>query len=298
MTQPSAEPWTIQRLLGWTAGHFEAHGRDAARLAAEVLLSEALGCKRIDLYARYGEVPGEPHLSRYRDWVKRHAAGEPVAYLVGYRDFYSLRFAVNSDVLIPRPETEQLVLETIGICQQRQSANPGANVSVLEIGTGSGCIAITLAKQLPTVRLTAVEVSAAALDIARKNAASHEVAECIEFLESDLDQGLAPDRVFDVIVSNPPYVGRSEKGTLDDTVREHEPALALYSGEDGMEITGRIIEIAGDRLVPGGTLIFETSPFIAARCADLIRQSGKFGDLRIIRDTFKKDRFIRAEKLT
>jgi len=296
MTEASAEPWTIQRLLVWTAGHFGKHGREMPRLAAEVLLSEALGCKRIDLYARFNDVPVEPQLVRYRDWVRRHAAGEPVAYLVGYRDFYSLRFAVNNHVLIPRPETEQLVLEAIGFCEKRLASHPDDKVRVLEIGTGSGCIAVTLAQQVKEIEIVAVDVSPEALVVARQNAETHQVADRIEFLESDLDARIEANRQFDLIVSNPPYVGRNESGTLDESVRKHEPALALYGGDVGTEITGRIIELSSRRLAPGGVLIFETSPLVAAGCASLVRESGHFGEPGILKDLAKLDRIIRAGK--
>ncbi len=297
MTQATAEPWTIQRLLVWTAGHFGKHERDAPRLAAEILLSEALGCKRIDLYARFNEVPAEPQLARYRDWVKRHAAGEPVAYLVGYRDFYSLRFAVNKDVLIPRPETEQLVLESIGMCEQRRASQPDAPIRVLEIGTGSGCIAVTLAQQVTEIAITAVDISPEALSVARTNAEANRVADRIDFLESNLDAAIPAEQQFELIVSNPPYVGRNESGTLDECVRQHEPSLALFGGDVGTEITARIIDLAARRLVPGGTLIFETSPIVAAGCAELVRQSGKFDEPKILKDLSKLERIIRAERL-
>lgn len=356
MTQTTAEPWTIQRLLVWTAEHFQRHHRDAPRLAAEILLSEALGCRRIDLYARFTEVPAEAALAKFRDWLRRHAAGEPVAYLVGYRDFYSHRFEVTPSVLIPRPETEQVVLEAIGLARAAlhveqlppiaRPRNPSSfdsqsprPIHVLEIGTGSGCIAITLALEVPTAFVTAVDISPNALDVARNNArrlltgeadqnknlapsppaasaggegrgegAGHKDSDPrgkkaasppssrVLFIESDLDAALPPGEQFDLVVSNPPYIGRQEQGTVAPDVRQHEPALALYGGEQGSEFTARLIEMASHRLVPGGWLIFETSPFISSACRDLLQQSGHFDSVRVLKDLAKHDRVLVARR--
>ncbi len=292
MSQTSDQPWTIQRLLVWTTDFFKQKGRDTPRLAAEVLLSEALGCRRIELYTRYEEVPTEPHLGRFRDWVKRHAAGEPVAYLVGQRDFYSQAFRVTPDVLIPRPETELLVVETLDAI--KQSGNP--RPLVIDIGTGSGCVAISIATQAPQARLIAIDISPAALAVAQANAATNQVSERIEFVESDLLEKIPADVVPDVIVSNPPYVGRSEVGTLAEDVRKYEPDLALFGGEAGDELTGRLIEQAAARLAPGGWLIFETSPMLAARCLERVQATEQFETAVIKKDLARLDRAIIARK--
>lgn len=292
MSQTADQPWTIQRLLVWTTDFFKQKGRDAPRLAAEVLLAEALGCRRIELYTRYEEVPVEPHLSRYRDWIKRHAAGEPVAYLVGHRDFYSQGFRVNSDVLIPRPETELLVVETLDALKQLNRPQP----LIVDVGTGSGCIAVAIASQAPQAKLIALDISPAALAIARENAAAYKLEERIEFLQSDLLAGLPAAAVPDVIVSNPPYIGRSEVGTLAEDVRKYEPELALFGGEQGDELTGRLIEQAAQRLAPGGWLIFETSPMLAARCLERVVATGRFDHSQIKKDLARLDRAIVARK--
>lgn len=298
MSGETTEPWTIQRLLTWTSGHFERQKRDAPRLAAEILLSEALGCRRIDLYARYGEVPQETALARYRDWVRRHAQGEPVAYLVGYRDFYSLRFAVSPAVLVPRPETEQLVLEAIEWCQRRKAEHPQRELRILDMGTGSGCIAVTLAQQLPDVRLVAVDISPAALEVARANAAAHRVEDRIRFLESDLDAAIPAGERFELLVSNPPYVGQQETGgSLAADVLKYEPALALFGGPVGSELTGRMVEMAARRLEPGGRMMLETSPFIAPACAGMIRENGAFSEPVIRKDLGRHDRILIADRL-
>lgn len=292
MSQTADQPWTIQRLLVWTTDFFKQKGRDAPRLAAEILLAEALGCRRIELYTRYEEVPVEPHLNRYRDWVKRHAAGEPVAYLVGHRDFYSQGFRVTSDVLIPRPETELLVVEALDALKQLNRPQP----LIVDVGTGSGCIAVAIASQAPQAKLIALDISPAALAIARDNAATHQLEDRIEFLQSDLLESLPAAVAPDVIVSNPPYVGRSEAGTLAEDVRKYEPELALFGGEQGDELTGRLIEQAAQRLAPGGWLIFETSPMLAAHCLERVVATGKFDQSQIKKDLSRLDRAVIARK--
>ena len=292
MSETSTEAWTIQRLLQWTAEYFQRQQRDAPRLAAEVLLAEALGCRRIDLYARFTEVPDGPQLTKFRDWVKQHAAGKPVAYLVGHRDFYSLRFTVDSNVLIPRPETELLVVESLDALKQFKDSTP----IVVDVGTGSGCIAIALAKHNLQARVIAADISEAALAVAKANAQQNNVSDRIEFLESDLLKALDATIQPHLIVSNPPYVGRSEQGTLDENVRRFEPELALYGGDQGDELIERLVCESAVRLVSGGFLIFETSPMLAARCQEMVERSGQFSSCQIKRDMAKLDRAIVARK--
>ena len=292
MSETSTEAWTIQRLLQWTAEYFQRQQRDAPRLAAEVLLAEALGCRRIDLYARFTEVPDGPQLTKFRDWVKQHAAGKPVAYLVGHRDFYSLRFTVDSNVLIPRPETELLVVESLDALKQFKDSTP----IVVDVGTGSGCIAIALAKHNLQARVIAADISEAALAVAKANAQQNNVSDRIEFLESDLLKALDATIQPHLIVSNPPYVGRSEQGTLDENVRRFEPELALFGGDQGDELIERLVRESAVRLVFGGFLIFETSPMLAARCQKMVERSGQFSSCQIKRDMAKLDRAIVARK--
>jgi release factor glutamine methyltransferase len=292
MATAETQPWTIQRLLTWTTTFFTDKGRDSARLAAEVLLAEALGIPRIHLYTRFAEVPTEPHLAKFRDWVKRHAAGEPVAYLVGYREFYSLRFEVNSAVLIPRPETEHLVVLALDFLKTL----PPEQQRVAEIGTGSGCLAVTIAKQAPECQIWASDVSPAALEVARRNSERHQVSERISFLESDLWSGFPSDQQFALIVSNPPYIGEQESGTLEENVRKYEPAAALFGGPAGHELSERLIDDAIPRLQTGGLLLLETSPFIAARLAEYCRQRPELYDVQIQKDLAKRDRVLLARR--
>ncbi len=292
MVETENQLWTIQRLLIWTTEYFQKNGRESPRLAAEVLLAEALECPRIQLYTRFADVPGEPQLGKFRGWVKRHAAGEPVAYLVGHREFFSLRFEVNSDVLIPRPETEMAIVAAIDALRDPKWAVK----KIIDVGTGSGCIAVTLAKQMPLASVVAIDISDGALSVAKRNAERHGVINRIEFVKSDLLQSLESDVQVPVIISNPPYVGRSEVGTLDDNVRKYEPEIALFGGELGTEISSRLIVEAAPRLLPDGWLILESSPMLAQKVKDFVDQSGHYASCEIKKDLSRQDRLVVARR--
>jgi release factor glutamine methyltransferase len=211
----TAETWTIGRLLTWTTDYLKQHKSDSPRLDAEVLLAHARGCPRIQLYANFEEVADDGLRARFRELVKKRAEGMPVAYLVGKREFYSLDFKVTPDVLIPRPETEHVVIAALDFIKERS----GDTTTVCDVGTGSGCIAICIAKHAATAQVTAIDISPQALAVARENAA-HGVAEKIEFVESDLFAALPAERKFDVIASNPPYITAAEYAALPAGVRD------------------------------------------------------------------------------
>jgi len=287
-------PWTIGRLLQWTTDHFRSHGAANPRLDAEILLAEARGCQRIELYTSYEEVPGEPILTPFRALVRRRAAGEPVAYLVGYREFYSLPFEVTRDVLIPRPETEFLVLALIDAAQRSPASD--APLQIVDVGTGSGAIAVCAAKNIDNCHVTAIDSSTACLAVARRNAERHHVAERIELVESDLLTDLPADRRFDFVVSNPPYVSEAEFADLPVDVRDFEPRLALVAGPTGTEVIERLIDQAADRLEHGGRLIFEISPMIEARTRELLESSGQFERIEVTHDLAALARVVLASR--
>ncbi|MBX3434330.1 MAG: peptide chain release factor N(5)-glutamine methyltransferase [Pirellulales bacterium] len=262
----SDAPWTIGRLLNWTTEFLRERGAESPRLDAEVLLAHARGCERIMLYAAFEEPASEELRTSFRELVKQRAAGKPVAYLVGKREFFSLSFAVTPDVLIPRPETEGLVVRALDLLKARPDGAPQA----IDVGTGSGAIAVCLAKHNPQVRLTAVDVSPTALAVARRNAERHGVADRIEFVESDLFAAVPASEAFELIVSNPPYVTTAELATLADDVRRYEPQIALDGGEHGTTVVERLLAAATARLAPGGWLLMEVSPAIAERIERLI----------------------------
>lgn len=292
VSNPASENrWTIKRMLDWTTDFFRDHQAGHPRLEAEILLAEALACERIQLYTRFDEEPDESTRRRFRDWVSRRSKGEPVAYLVGHREFFSLKFLVNSSVLIPRPETEHVVSEALDFLRQRTQP-----AQVVDVGTGSGNIIIAIAKHAPTALLTATDISPAALDVARSNAELHKVQPRIHFIESDLLASVSQPTMFDLIASNPPYIGTSEKGTVQPSVANYEPYTALFSGTDGCETIGRLIDVAAKRLVSGGRLIFELSPFIAARCRQMAVDHGSFTDIKLVKDYSGHQRVLVATK--
>lgn len=288
---PSAEPWTIRRVLEWTTGHLQKHGSETPRLEAEILLAHARKCKRIELYTNYDLELTDAVRATMRDLVNRRAKREPVAYLVGYREFFSLEFRVTADVLIPRPETETLVMEALAV------AKPLPAPAVLDLCTGSGCVAIAIAKHCPTATVTATDISPAALAIAADNAMKHKVSERVSFQEGDLFASLAPDPMFDVIVSNPPYIPSADIATLHADVQQYEPRLALDGGRDGLDLIRRILIDAKSHLKPGGWLMCEFTPEQAATILALATEHG-YADAAIVKDTAHEPRFLRARLAT
>jgi release factor glutamine methyltransferase len=291
----STAPWTVGRLLQWTTGHFKERGSDSPRLEAEVLLAHALGCERIMLYTRFDEEPTEAVKATYRGLVKQRADGAPVAYLIGRREFYSLPFTVTPDVLIPRPETEFVVVGLLDAAKVQRPAS-GEGFAVADIGTGSGILAVCAALKLPTARVTAVDVSPAALAVARQNAERHGVAARITFVESDLFDRVAKAEKFDFIVSNPPYITTAEMAELDRDVREFEPHSALEAGPRGTEVIERLIQQAAERLVPGGQLFIELSPQLHTAVLKLIEQDGRFESLPTMEDHGRRPRVVVARR--
>ncbi|HUY88340.1 MAG TPA: peptide chain release factor N(5)-glutamine methyltransferase [Pirellulales bacterium] len=292
---PQTEAWTIGRLLQWTTDYLKQRGADSPRLDAEVLLAEALGCQRIQLYTAFGDTPEEGARTAFRELVRRRAEGAPVAYLVGRREFYSLSFRVTPDVLIPRPETEFLVICLLDLAAGRSPA--GEAWEIADVGTGSGIIAVCAAKRLEHCRVTALDVSPAALEVARSNAAEHGVESRIEFLQSDLLSAAPAERRFDFVVSNPPYIAEHEMAGLSRDVRDFEPHGALVAGPKGTEVIERLIGQAAERLVPGGWLLVEISPQIDAAVRDLVKADGRYELLPTIKDLAGLARVVQARRL-
>lgn len=245
------QTWTLGSLLEWTAKHLAQKGSEYPRLDAEVLLAHAVGCKRIDLYGlRFGEEATAEVRQAYKDLIRKRVEGCPVAYLVGRKEFYSLELQVSPAVLIPRPDSELVVME--GVALAKSLVQP----TILDIGTGSGNLAIALAKQLPTAVITAIDLSPDALALAQKNAEKHAVHERIRFLQGDLFAPVGDDK-FDLIVSNPPYIKTGDIPSLPVGVRAFEPHLALDGGPDGFKVFDRLVDEARRHLRPGGYLLVE-----------------------------------------
>ncbi len=285
------EVWTVGRLLSWTSDYLKKHGSDSPRLDAEVLLAHSLSCERIELYTRFDEQPAEEQRSAFRDLVRRRAEGMPVAYLVGHREFFSLSFRVTEDVLIPRPETEYLVVAAIDLAKQ-----VAGGAAVCDVGTGSGIIAVCLARQIPECRVTAIDISPAALEIARENAAAHKVAERIDFLEGDLLAPLPSEPVLDLILSNPPYVADGEAAQMAPETRRFEPPQALFAGPRGTEVIERLVPQAAQRLRPGGHLLIEISPMIHDRAGEILAADERLERLESIKDLAGHKRVVVARR--
>ncbi len=287
-----SEAWTVGRLLQWTADYLKRRGADSPRLDAEVLLAEVLHCPRIALYTSFDETPGETVRTAFRDLVKRRAEGTPVAYLVGHREFFSLDFRVTQDVLIPRPETELLVMTLIELARQ----SPRDPIAICDVGTGSGIIAVAAAKHLPKSRVTAIDISPAALAIARGNAQTHGVLDRIEFVESDLFAAVPPERRFDFVVGNPPYVGETELDSLAPEVRRFEPRVALVAGSRGTEVIERLLAQAVERLHPGGWLLLEISPMIHDAVQALLAADARLESGPTVKDLSRLPRVVQARR--
>jgi release factor glutamine methyltransferase len=276
------EAWTPLRLIAWTQGFFAKGGVDAPRLTAEILLAHALSCDRVRLYLDFDKPLGAPELAAFRELVRRRAAGEPTAWLTGRRDFLGHRFRVDSRVLVPRPETELVVESALGLLPEGGAA--------LDLCTGSGCIAISLSLGRPGARVTATEISPGALEVARENAAA--LGAGVELLEGDLYGPVPPDRRFDLVVSNPPYVPAGEIAGLSREVRR-EPRLALDGGPDGLDLTRRIVAGAPARLRPGGALVVEMHESHAVPLPALCLAAG-FAEATVHRDLAALPRWVVA----
>ena len=287
-TTPASDVWTVRRILDWTIPHLKKHGSESPRLDAEILLAHARGCQRIQLYTHFDDPLTEPQRAAMRDLVKRRSAAEPVAYLVGHREFFGLDFAVTSDVLIPRPDTETLVIEAIDWLKQRSQPR------VLDIGTGSGCIAISLAVNCRQAQVTAIDLSAAALAIAQQNAEKHGVTDRIRFLHGDLFAPLADNEQFDLIASNPPYITSAEMETLQPDVRLHEPHSALDGGPDGLDVIRRLIAAAPPHLAAGGSLLIEIDGAQADAVTQLLAANSHYEEIAVLKDLAKQPRVVRA----
>jgi release factor glutamine methyltransferase len=292
------ETWTVGRLLEWTTSYLKQKQAESPRLDAEVLLAEACGCQRIQLYTTFGDVLSDEIRTAFRDLVRRRAEGTPVAYLVGRREFYSLSFRVSPDVLIPRPETEFLVIRLLDLIEERQAAgspDAASEATIADVGTGSGIIAICAAKRVPNSRVTAIDISPAALQVAADNAVDQGVADRIDFVQSDLFAAVPAGTRFDYIASNPPYVSTKEMVELAVGVRNFEPHLALEAGPKGTEVIERLLPQAAERLKPGGWLLIEISPMIDAAVRQLIAADDRWEPHPTLKDLAGLPRVAQAQ---
>ncbi len=284
--------WSVVDLLEWTTEYFQQHGIPNPRLDAEVLLGHLLKKSRLQLYLHFEMPVFQEHLTPFRELIKKRIAHTPVSYLTNRKEFMSLDFYVDERVLIPRPETEQLV-ETILTAETENSQR------LLEIGTGSGVIATSLAVQHSEWEIVATDISESALAVARKNAEIHACTAQIKFLSGDLFEPVAAicangDTQFDWIVCNPPYIKNTERDTLSPDVRDHEPEIALFAGDDGLDVIRRLIAEAPKYLAPTGKLILEIGATQANTIRTLLEAGSAYATYKLFEDYAGKERIVLA----
>jgi release factor glutamine methyltransferase len=288
------ESWTILKLLKWSTAYFKSHHLEQPRANAEMLLAHTLGVERIDLYVQYDRELEPEELQCFKGFIQRRIQREPVAYIVGKKEFWSMDLKVTPDVLIPRPETETLVEAALRIIP----AEPGpAPLKILDLGTGSGAIVLAMASERPGHRFYAVDGSERALAVAQDNARTHGFSETITFLHGSWFDPVRDQGYYDVIVSNPPYVPSQEFMALPPEIARHEPREALEGGSDGLEAIRLITRHAWEHIVPGGWLLFEIGHDQWGPVEKLMTVAGAYGDLAVIKDYSGHDRVVQAKAI-
>lgn len=286
--------WTIQKLLSWITDYLTKNSVDAPRLSAELLLSFVLGLKRIELYTQFDRIVDQEHLDRLHELVKRAGLHEPVAYLVGRTEFYSIELEVTPDCLIPRPETELLVQRAIEFLRTRTGCQ-----YVCDVCTGCGCIAVAIAKNFRDARVTATDISDKALAVAARNIEKHQLQDRIELLCGDLFEPLVPHldvTQWDLIACNPPYVSAAEYERLDKNVKDYEPPQALLAGDDGLDVYRRIGEQIDRFLKPGGVLLLEIGYVQGPAVREMLDATALFAEVTIEKDFHTNDRIAFARR--
>jgi release factor glutamine methyltransferase len=281
------ETWTVVALLRWMEGHFRERGIDSPRLDAECLLAHALGLSRLDLYLQHDKPVTEPERATLRELVRRRARERvPVAQLTGRKEFWSLPLFVNGDVLVPRPETETLVEAALGFLPDREG-----EYRILDVGTGSGAVALALAHERPKARVLATDVSAAALEVARENARRLGLADRMAFAAGSLLEPAAGQR-FDLVVSNPPYLALGEATGLAPELA-HEPPAALFAGPDGLAVLAPLVAGVASVLATSAGFAVELAPDQASGVAGACAAAG-LRDVRVLRDLAGRPRVVVA----
>ncbi len=268
----------------WAAEVLDSSGIDDARVDAEVLLGFAMACDRAHLYAGFREKLDEAHWHRYQTLVQRRTKREPLAYIVGTKEFMSLEFEVNRDVMIPRPETELLAEFAIQFLRDTVRASTTMPHAVIDIGTGSGCVAVTIAKNVPEAVVYASDISGAALTVAERNAQRHGVAKRMQFRCGDLYDAFAEDELYgkvSFIVSNPPYISRAELDELQPEIRRFEPEFACFGGDDGLLFHRKLVDGGAPFLADSGMICLEVGYQQAERVREIVSSDGRY----IVADT-------------
>ena len=289
----STETPTLRSAMARGLGFLRDAGIDSAQLDAEVLLGHVLGIEKAQLYSALGEPLSAGHRLRFQEVLERRRWREPVAYITGRKEFWSLEFIVGPGVLIPRPETESLVEVALDRLKSTTSGTP----NILDLGTGSGIIAVCLAKERIEANIVAVDIDSSALEFARTNGRRHGVSERMDLIHDDLFAALGRKPLFDLIVSNPPYVRTGDLSLLAPEISRWEPMIALDGGPDGMEYYRRVIGVAHEYLAPGSSIVLEMGADMAPVVTELFARSGRYGPASVYQDYGGKDRVIAAMKL-
>ena len=283
--------------LDWATTVLSSNGIEDARVDAEVLLKFAIGCDRARLYAGWREKLDTLQWERYRQLIERRAKREPVAYIVGAKEFMSLEFEINRDVLIPRPETELLAEFAIQFVSETIQVNPAATPIVMDIGTGSGCLAVTIARTVPHSAVYASDVSEAALAVAERNAKRHGVTERVLLRCGDVYEAFANDELegrAHVIVANPPYISRSELAELQPEITRFEPEIAYFGGDDGLSFHRKLVNGGAPFLTDSGVLAFEIGFGQADKVRKIVSVDGRYDLIDTLIDHAEIERVIVA----
>jgi release factor glutamine methyltransferase len=288
--------WTIGELLKVSADYLKQKGIDSPRLSAEILLAHQLHLTRVKLYLQYDQPLTEQEVEGYRSLIRRRLSREPVQYITGTQEFWSMEFVVNPSVLIPRPETEVLVEQAVALRRENPSLQE-KGVNLLDLGTGCGALAVALACEFEKASIYASDLSEEALRVARQNAERHGVMDRIDFRCGDLFTPFAGKAArFDMILTNPPYIPTKALETLSPEVRDHEPRSALDGRDQGMYYVTRILKEAAGYLVPGGWILMEMDPEQTPQAIRVIEETGQFTEHRRIQDYSHRYRVVRARK--
>ncbi|MFC1556378.1 peptide chain release factor N(5)-glutamine methyltransferase [candidate division KSB1 bacterium] len=284
---------TILELLKASTEHLRSKGFSNPKTSCEILLAHALGMKRLDLYLNFDRKVSQTDRDRFKELYKRRLEHEPLQYITGETEFMSLPFRVDRNVLIPRPETEFVVEQTMRIARTKWGGEP---VSVLDIGAGCGNIAISLAHYLPNARIIAYDISSEAVEVARANAVLNNLADRIEFNVRDIfDCKPEEHQELNIVISNPPYVAENDRSILEKEVIDHEPHIALFAGEDGMKFFSHISGLARSWLVPDGMIVFETGYNIGAQVVEAVTSAG-YVNIQLQKDYARNDRLLTADQ--
>ena len=288
------EHWTIEKLLNWTTDYFTEKGLDSPRLSAELLIAHVMDLERIQVYMNFDKAPSQSQLDELHLLVKRAADSEPIAYLIGKTEFYSLPIKVTRDCLIPRPETELLVERGIDFLRKRS----GPQI-VLDLCTGSGCIAAAVAKNFQNCSVIATDISDSALAVAAENIKTHKLTDRIRLLQGDLFDPIIAEldeSKFDLILCNPPYVTTAEFEKLDKNIKNYEPSGALAAGADGLDIYRKIAQNLDKFLKPDAALILEIGYAQGPAVKEILEQNASYSEIKIEKDFSNNDRIVTLKK--